>query len=1007
MSTSTPITINISRDKLESELTQTEKEYAAEQNLDPVEIYKADTMDYSNLTKYNFTSSKCPITDFNIQKPTIQTFTKEQLAAKYYQYVESNPKTNLLNKFKLELPVKTENDMIKPTNAKIVFNGTDSKPQFDYISVFNNPDANWKILNHITSAISHFNFIDSTNPELPVYQSLCSLQDSELLSSHDLDKPKTSTDLFSSYGLYGLHNNMTTSTVHNFKSSINDFIYQTIDRKFNKSNKFSSQAEYYSLFNSLFTSDSKLKSSLVSSLILPNIINNIDDKIDLYSKVPHAEKNTLFSNFNDPKNPCNENIFGVNYIPSFYTSKSLQTTFSTDNLSAWNYPFVQSTVDASGNLNPNSTTGRINENLNLQSNFIIRDISQNSAVVFDDLHQYSLNKNYMNDKYLLEKPTTTTSQIDVPVIKSAENYKRLYHSIVVEKVGTMTYNPKEKGAYCKGCSRKYGSGHGDKYSVDVYKLIHRDENGKLLNEEDNIGKRNAPETPKFECGDAIKEISPDWMKKYDDNDSNRTSEKKYTCCKKQNNQSKWCIVHNFGDPKIIADNVKSKLREWGVKTELSIDSISGSSIDSLNDSLKSLKPYREIQVAPFSKIDGKNTYYYKFGNGLSAEEINMLKLSSTYATKKQDAIKTYSATFGALTTNVSIYDDRFFYILYKYYMTNKNMLCDILESEILKYFIKHPELLAIYRIQKGYLQYALTKLTTLSPTSNLSVIQFDSQDKETKEKIHAVDNNISCFMNVETPIIGAMVHSNTLNMTDYNDYVSDSLTKFKVKDFTTNDGKVIALDMDSLKYMNVNNLDSIYQNSIRKFGNISANNLTLPGIFISDSGVPNDFIDGSNNTIMFVDVEGKNAQATLDQISQINAGTLIVFNFETIGSFQKTGWSDNPELNKAISTAGSQNLMNFELPYVMLIKEVKKSESNVNKIEYLFEYSTFRSNTNENGIKVLYYRESENKSDGNTYLSRDSLVSDNVFKFVKNYCGVFDQTHPFGRLITNYNVMKY
>ena len=37
----------------------------------------------------------------------------------------------------------------------------------------------------------------------------------------------------------------------------------------------------------------------------------------------------------------------------------------------------------------------------------------------------------------------------------------------------------------------------------------------------------------------------------------------------------------------------------------------------------------------------------------------------------------------------------------------------------------------------------------------------------------------------------------------------------------------------------------------------------------------------------------------------------------------------------------------------------------------------------------------------------ESLKANNCFKFVKNYCGVYSQTNPFGRLITNYNVGDY
>ena len=136
----------------------------------------------------------------------------------------------------------------------------------------------------------------------------------------------------------------------------------------------------------------------------------------------------------------------------------------------------------------------------------------------------------------------------------------------------------------------------------------------------------------------------------------------------------------------------------------------------------------------------------------------------------------------------------------------------------------------------------------------------------------------------------------------------------------------------------------------------------------------------------------------------MKAGTLITFSFDSIGAFKKSSWTDNPELNEAISKAGSEQIMNIQLPYVMLLKQVNPESG---KIEYLFEYSTFSNSQNENNIKVLYFRESENKSESKTFLSRESLKTNNCFKFVKNYCGVYSQTNPFGRLITNYNVGDY
>ena len=625
--------------------------------------------------------------------------------------------------------------------------------------------------------------------------------------------------------------------------------------------------------------------------------------------------------------------------------------------------------------------------------------------------------------------------------------KKIYQTIELQKVGTMTLNPEERGWKCCGTlSRSVCRGdkkRGSSYSTTVYKLIHRNENGVIKHEEDNIGANGANYSDEHNWDGAKDSVEPESMRKYI-NGNIQYITRNETCT---GNKFKYDVFKfkNLSNFDVIIKNIKSKLSDWGIKTENTLDLYktpkikmpvktnrkdcskrdrfgqcttvyeeievnSSVTMDTINEALKLAKPYleskesKQVQTAPYTKRGKDNTYYYKLGNALSKEDKDIILSSTTYATNSKDETKYYSATFGALSSDVYIYDERFFYILHKYFTTNKKLLCDILESEILNYFLKHPELLTIYRIQKGYLKYALSKLHTLNPSQNLTVVQFDSQDEETKNKIHSIDGNTSCFMNIETPIIGAMVHSDTLNLLDYNDYVSESMTKFNVKEFLTNDGKIIALDMDKLPYINKNNLDSIYQNSIRSFGNISSNDLTLPGIFISDSGVPSDFINGENSSIKFVSVDAENGQKTLDKISEVKAGTLITFSFDSIGAFKKSSWTDNPELNEAISKAGSEQIMNIQLPYVMLLKQMNPESG---KTEYLFEYSTFSNSQNENNIKVLYFRESENKSESKTFLSRESLKTNNCFKFVKNYCGVYSQTNPFGRLITNYNVGDY
>ena len=997
MSSSVKINPNKTREQLENELTTTEKDFAKTLNLDPTEAYKATEGDYSNLTKYTFKNTQCPITDFKLTTPELTKPTKEQLAKQYYKFVESTPKINE-SLFSLSLPEKTNQDLIKPTNVKVKFNGTDSTPQFDYITMFNTPLSNWKILNHITNAVSHFNFIDSSDPTLPVYQSLATLQDAKLLSENPLDKPKNEADYFKSYGLYSIHSEINSPTVHKFKSNMNNFIFQTIDRKFNKSNKYNNQTEYYNLFNSIFIQDNKLKASLVSSLIIPNIINDFISDHDLFTHVPKATAGTYFNNFSSIDNVYNPSAMeNVSYIPTYFTSTSISNSYPIDNLSPWSYPFISTSINSTGLLTTKSTNANtiIAENIaKISSNFIVSDAVQSYEIIFDDIHQFQINDKYKKTPFL-KAPTTSTYSKKIDTIKVDKQ------SLTVEYSGHLTYNPNRWGAYCKGCSREHGTGIASRAPghTDVYDLYHRDSTNKQLHYDHNIG-RYGSDNIEYECAENSDIVASGKASAGDGPILNRYHFN-YTCCKRQHNRSNNCVVRNLHSPNNIAVGITNDIKAWNIKFKNELN-LNKSSINALNKSLASAQPIS------LSKVNVE--YKYKFGNCLSTDEINKIKNSVVYAISTENLkAKLYSATFGELTSDTYIYDDRFFYIIYKYYTTNINMLCDVLESEILNYILRHPELLAIYRIQKGYLKYALNNLKALNPKEVLNVVKFDSQDEQTKKEIHAISNNVSCFMNIECPIIGAMIHSDTLNMVDYNDYISDSLTMFSNSnlklnsEIELNDGKLVLIDLKKLPQTKINNIDSLYQNFVRAFGKISTNDLTIPGIFISDSGNPIDFIEGTNSSIQFVDVDGNRAQGTLNKIAEKEPGTLIVFSFDTLGMINRTAWSDNPKINEAIKNVGSEKIMNIEMPYVMLIKEIKDG-----KTEYLFEYSTFTSNDNSNGIKVLYYSQAEDiKDDGKTFLSHQSAKTNGCFRFIKNYCGLYQQTNPLGRLTTKLNVGDY
>jgi hypothetical protein len=265
-----------------------------------------------------------------------------------------------------------------------------------------------------------------------------------------------------------------------------------------------------------------------------------------------------------------------------------------------------------------------------------------------------------------------------------------------------------------------------------------------------------------------------------------------------------------------------------------------------------------------------------------------------------------------------------------------------------------------------------------------------------------VINDSACIINLECPIIGALIHSDTLNLTTYNDYISDSLelSKMVSKVIDTNNDRIVLLKLPSTS--NINNIDSLLPNSLTKFGQISSDNCTLPGIFVSDSANPLDFIIGDHESIQIVNVNADSPQNTLNNIQ--NQGSLIVFDFANIGSVNK--YSNSSELNNAIKKAGGEMIGTIFLPYTLLLKQLLKDSNGklTGEVEFMFEYATFKKI--DSGINITYYRKAENKAtESNTYLLRDNLKSENCFRYMKNYGGSYVITNPVGRLVTNINMI--
>ena len=994
--------------------------------LDGIEVLSTGKCDIPYLTKYIFNKDSNIsdlIKDFKLNTNTLNLSkpSKEQLAKKFYEFVDKTG-SNKNNYINYSFKEKTENDLIKPVNVKINFNTNNNKYiDFDYIDTITNKRSNYKILNNIINTNTDYLFIDTTNSNNSTFQSLYSLNSADRASTKaaTFDKQKD-IDFAQSIGLYQLHNQDLKNDnpmikYTDFRSTFNKYVKSILDKTFNpidtnNSSENSSRNECYYYFKSLFCSDvdknnliknNKLKSLPVSSLLLPNIISNF--KSDLYSYVPHVNKDIYFNNFSDKSKFTTEKT-NFRYIPEYYISEYLKNeSLTEDDLNVWKYPFIDFEINENGILKPNP------ENHNLisikKSKFIENNFKENELVYYDKSYNYSSGNDKLSSEILLNESKIKEEKINY------NNYE--FGEAKVEFAGSITYNHNHRGKSCwdhcggnklkKACWHTIDDNGGQSYTSNIYNFKY---NGRIIYNicgNGDLWGEGEKKNNKFEwygenleawsynnvSNETKNHVRPEIKHSYDE------SLKRSGC---GNGTYSYYKGRRFDDPKTILENIKKLNLNWLNPRALNC---TPSSIDELNKMLQNACLYSN------SPKSGK----IYIGNGFNNDEqlINKIKNTTAYISNSKND-KWISATFAKTQHNVYVYDDRFYYILYRYFNENFKILSDILEAEILTHIYNNPELLLVYRIQKGYMNYAINKLQDVNPEFKLSVVGMSNGD----DKSEVIQNNISCFMNVENPLMGAMIHADNLNLVDYNDYISNSIdisNLVKTKIETNDNTNIIILDSSKIPETKKYNIDSIYQNAFRMFGNISGNKLSLPGIFISDSADPIDFIEGNEKGIKIVEVDEKNKQETLNNLCAKNPGSLIVFNFKSIGDISNGDYSDNKQLNQAIKDANGETLnMNLCLPYVSLVMDKKMSELNKHQltgiINLIFEYSTFCNEGNKNIIEIMYYNQNTIKiNEGHTGLSHSFTKLNNCFKFYKHWAGAYENSNPMGRLVTNYNLV--
>ena len=954
------------------------------------EVIASGSCDYAgDLTKYTYTSTNIselskliPTFKFNVRANPNAKPTKNHLMTAYYKFTTNSQSCGKQFDDALlyyELPKKTKDMLIKPVNIKINFNTNKHEAiEFDYISHFQ-AHKDSKVVSEIVRTLSNSSFLANYEAKPDVIAAF---------------RPDTSQEsLMSCIGLVDIHSAaITQNHVAEFKTCVNRFITKTLQKALSKTYTAQQLTEYKQAFQNIFYTGSKFKALVMTSQLLPNIINNLTAN-NVYEYVPHMSKNTLVNTFDTimSASQYNHESTPLGQIPHIYWASRFES--GQPPISTWLHPLLKTTLKEDGTLVVDG--GSYGSAFIGSSNMLSFDCDTSDIVYYNRSSEYKapLNNVKWSSYDILSKPEYPKGIKEHLTDQSYYTLTNSTKNMSVENTGTIVYNVNRSGAYCGGrfnCNCKTGDNHGADMTVNTYKFVYYDVNGNKK-EYLNIGKENAPWTVEFEYGNGGRnQCNADVPSGDRNGEMSNPTYRSYTCCKhKCTNESHNRKAKDWGNMQTISQNIRSTNFPGLVASGLSTLS-TRTSQKSLNTALANI----HSQIISTQKGD------YYFGNWLSEDEYKQLiQFKSYVCSKSQPQSKWYSATFGELMYDIYVYDDRFYYVIHKFFTTNADTLLDIFETEVLQQFYRHPELMMVYRCQQGYVKYMSNKLVDQKQTSsvNTGTLMGDTESSTTVEGL-----TTTC-MNIESPFTGALIHSDTLNILDYNDYMSNSINVEQLVDTSkthqTNEGAVVVLDSDKIQMTTLNNIDDMFANSFIKFGNVSSNNVSLPGLYISDSADPLDFIYGNKNAISFVNVDSDNV---MKSVNELDRGSVLVFTFKSLQQLD-TKYSDNTALNVALKNAGGEILQMMYLPYTSLIRKldvIADSSATVptGVINLVFTYST----QGHNAIEVIHYNKSENViSDGTTYLSHEAMRSKGCFKFVKQWGGIFEKTNVLGRLMPN------
>ena len=293
---------------------------------------------------------------------------------------------------------------------------------------------------------------------------------------------------------------------------------------------------------------------------------------------------------------------------------------------------------------------------------------------------------------------------------------------------------------------------------------------------------------------------------------------------------------------------------------------------------------------------------------------DVLKLNKeTMSFSSDEVAKNSYVAANYILTKDTIYrfDDRILLVWKNYLINFAKDFAAQLQGEVQSFYTKHPELLLPFRLNAGYMKFIQSKIFTNANVSGYYNIEcpltpnimLNAYDKGT------MGQNLIL---AENPI------GKELQLVDYR--IGDEPRKFVYKLYNNKTTKI--------------GLHSIYQNLLESFAfsfsrEGAIERLTIPYIKIPDTTDPNDYL---NKNLFNV------ASIQTDKITQLAENShALIFDISKISGSTDFKFTDNKELNDAITKAGTKNTIPFTIPLVFVHRQN-------GIIEFIFDGATTSGN---------------------------------------------------------------